>query len=150
MPGWYFVTMLVSQRHHAFGQIANARMHLSPVGKLARDCLLATGAHHRHASIDTHIFMPNHLHVIYELDDGLPDTATIAVEGFGGPVKGSIPTLVRLYKAEVTRQAHRQHLPWPGWHRGYYERIIRNASELERIRWYVQTNPVRWVAKPRL
>jgi REP element-mobilizing transposase RayT len=39
---------------------------------------------------------------------------------------------------------------WPGfrgrlWQRNYYEHIIRDDESLERIRQYIQNNPVRWV-----
>ena len=30
------------------------------------------------------------------------------------------------------------------WQRGYYDRIIRNESELHRIREYIQNNPCQW------
>jgi putative transposase len=34
------------------------------------------------------------------------------------------------------------------WQRNYYEHIIRNARELELIRDYIATNPVRWDTDP--
>ena len=36
--------------------------------------------------------------------------------------------------------------PFPGklWQRNYYDRIIRNESELNRIRSYIRNNPVEW------
>jgi putative transposase len=32
----------------------------------------------------------------------------------------------------------------PVWQRNYYEHVIRNERELERIREYVATNPLKW------
>jgi REP element-mobilizing transposase RayT len=32
----------------------------------------------------------------------------------------------------------------PVWHRNYYEHIIRDAAELNKIRLYIQTNPESW------
>jgi REP element-mobilizing transposase RayT len=32
----------------------------------------------------------------------------------------------------------------PLWQRNYYEHIIRNEAELERIRRYIQDNPSQW------
>jgi REP element-mobilizing transposase RayT len=32
----------------------------------------------------------------------------------------------------------------PLWQRNYYERIVRNEEELNRIRKYIQENPSRW------
>ena len=36
--------------------------------------------------------------------------------------------------------------PFPGklWQRNYYERIVRNDNELNRIRRYIDENPLRW------
>ena len=36
--------------------------------------------------------------------------------------------------------------PFPGklWQRNYYERIVRNENELNRIREYIRNNPARW------
>jgi len=38
------------------------------------------------------------------------------------------------------RKSHRV----PVWQRNYYEHILRNESEWNRIREYVKTNPARW------
>jgi REP element-mobilizing transposase RayT len=32
----------------------------------------------------------------------------------------------------------------PVWQRNYYERIIRNESELASVREYIQNNPAQW------
>jgi REP element-mobilizing transposase RayT len=34
------------------------------------------------------------------------------------------------------------------WQRNYYEHIIRVPSELETIRQYIATNPLRWATDP--
>ena len=34
------------------------------------------------------------------------------------------------------------------WQRGYYDRIIRNQAELDRIRKYIQENPLKWGLDP--
>jgi REP element-mobilizing transposase RayT len=31
------------------------------------------------------------------------------------------------------------------WHRNYYEHIIRDDEDLERVRWYIAENPGRWL-----
>ena len=66
-------------------------------------------------------------------------------ERFGKPVEGSLPTIVRSFKSGVTRRA-RLELGWDGpvWQRGYYERIVRNEKDLNRIRQYILDNPAKW------
>ncbi len=36
----------------------------------------------------------------------------------------------------------------PVWQRNYYERIIRNQDSLNRIRRYIQENPIKWPIDP--
>jgi REP element-mobilizing transposase RayT len=32
----------------------------------------------------------------------------------------------------------------PVWQRGYYEHVIRAPDELDRVRRYIESNPLRW------
>jgi REP element-mobilizing transposase RayT len=53
---------------------------------------------------------------------------------------------VRGFKGTCTRQINLL-LSTPGapvWHRDYYDRIIRNEAELQRIREYIVQNPQSW------
>jgi putative transposase len=68
------------------------------------------------------------------------------VERFGHPVAGSVPTIVRSFKSATTRRIN-QLRGTPGgalWQRGYLERVIRDAADLQRIRRYIVENPSRW------
>jgi len=66
------------------------------------------------------------------------------IEQFGKPTHNSIPTIVRLFKSTVTKQINqiRQTLGIPVWQRNYYEHIIRNDDELNKIREYIINNPL--------
>jgi len=65
-------------------------------------------------------------------------------EKFGKPVKGSIPTIIRTFKAAVSRRARTELELMEIWQRNYYEHIIRNEQELIRVWDYIDTNPIRW------
>ena len=62
------------------------------------------------------------------------------IEQFGKPVAGSIPTIIRSFKSATTRQIneHRGAPRIPVWQRNYYEHIVRNESEWDRIREYIE------------
>jgi hypothetical protein len=64
----------------------------------------------------------------------------------GMPTLGQI---VRTYKAVVTRSLRVSGMPEFEWHRSYNERVIRlrNKNELDRIRQYIISNPIRWQQK---
>ncbi len=38
-----------------------------------------------------------------------------------------------------------RHLPGvPVWQRGFYEHVIRDEEDLDRVRRYIEANPIRW------
>ena len=61
------------------------------------------------------------------------------------PRVGSIPTIVRSYKAAVTRAVRRlAEVPCPIWQRNYYEHILRDEADWDRIRRYIEANAKNW------
>ncbi len=67
---------------------------------------------------------------------------------FGQPIARSLSTLMGLYKGDVTRTARDAGLYPPDvplWHGRFWDRIIRNDAELQRIRDYIHNNPARWL-----
>lgn len=59
------------------------------------------------------------------------------------PRRHTLAVIVRTYKAAVTTAGRRAQLDF-GWQRGYYERVLRGAADLDRSRAYIQSNPARW------
>jgi REP element-mobilizing transposase RayT len=62
-------------------------------------------------------------------------------------VKNSLGHIMQTFKAAVSRQAVRDGLMprgTPIWQRGYYERIIRDDGEHDRIARYIAENPANW------
>lgn len=107
-------------------------------------CWDAIPDHFAHVSLGEFVIMPNHFHGIMILEND--SSRSKAIERFGRPVKGSIPTIVRSLKGAVTRKWNRQNgaLKQQVWQRNYYERVIRNQDEYEQIAEYIVDNPMRW------
>ena len=64
-------------------------------------------------------------------------------EQFGKPVSGSVPTIIRSFKATVTRHVNEWRRT-PGaelWQRNFWEHVIRNETKFHEIRQYIQNNP---------
>ena len=60
---------------------------------------------------------------------------------------GSLGRIVRAYKSAVTRMAYRDGLlphGTPVWQRNYWDRVIRDVAEHERIAKYIRDNPMNW------
>ena len=148
--GAYFVTIVTYQRDCLFGKIENQIMMLNDFGKIADECWRAIPEHFPFVELGSHVIMPNHAHGVIVINDVNDDIGRGAiyraptVEQFGKPTIGSLSTIVRTYKAAVTRQIGREHNATGIWQRNYYERIIRNADEANRIHLYIEANPVQW------
>ena len=145
--GAYFVTACTYARDCLFGQIVGGEMRLSAHGAIALECWQAIPQHCPHADLDAFVVMPNHMHGILMLaDDAARSAHPPAQERFGRPVAGSLPTIMRLYKAVVTRRINelRNTSGAPVWQRNYYEHIVRDQASLGRIRAYIANNPLRW------
>jgi len=129
-------------------------MKLNEQGSIVEKIWKEIPEHFTNVPLDEFIVMPNHVHGILLLDK-TPDCRGMAcraptVEGFGKPVKGSLPTIIRSFKSESTHRINRldKRKGISIWQRNYYEHIIRNQDSLNRIRRYIQENPIKWSTNP--
>ena len=147
--GAYFVTICAHERACLFGKMVEDDIHLSGAGAIVQDEWLWTPVVRTDMHLDAFVIMPNHLHGIIVLD---PEQGTArrapTTERFGNPVARSLPTIVRAFKSASTREINRlRKTPGaPVWQRGFYEHMIRDDRDLERIRSYIVNNPSRWSA----
>jgi putative transposase len=149
-PGGYFITIVTHQRDLIFRKIGNGEMHLNELGRIADECWRAIPDHFPNVELDAYLVMPNHVHGIIvirsdaEASERRDTIYRIPTEQFQKPVIGSIPTIIRTYKSAVTRRIGRESNVTGIWQRNYYERIIRNHAEWDRIHRYIESNPSRW------
>jgi REP element-mobilizing transposase RayT len=161
-PGWYYVTICTCEREFSFGEIVRDQMHPSEIGAIVQECWNEIPQHFRRASLDVSIVMPNHLHGVVIIGGDVPSrTGTLGTgtpwraptnsgvpvraAAFGKPVLGWLATMVGLFKQAVTRRVRARHgVPLQVWQDNFYEYIIRNEKELNRIREYICNNPLRW------
>jgi REP element-mobilizing transposase RayT len=63
-----------------------------------------------------------------------------------GPCKGSVGAIIAQFKSQVTKKIWKNCRPdqQPIWQRNYYDHIIRNQDELQKITDYIQMNAVNW------
>jgi hypothetical protein len=59
------------------------------------------------------------------------------------PQSKNLPSIIRGFKAAVTVNARKIHKDF-GWQSRYYDRIIRDHQEYERIESYIIQNPFNW------
>ena len=146
--GAYFVTICVQNGECLFGEIVDGIVRLNEFGQIVEDEWRQTGRNRINIKLDVYVVMPNHFHGILFIHGDGGGTARRAptVERFGKPVSGSVPTIVRSFKSAVTKRVNEiRHTPGGSvWQRNYYEHIIRDDDDLNRIRQYIADNPARW------
>jgi REP element-mobilizing transposase RayT len=149
-PGAYFVTMCAMDRECLFGNVDQGAFVPSPIGKIIVECWDALPRHFDHVETDAFIVMPNHVHGILVFQERGMGRGTIyrapTPRRFGEGQAKSLATVIGNFKAAVTRRARALHrVPAvPVWQRNYYEHIIRNEDDLNRIRQYIIDNQPRW------
>lgn len=152
LPGAYFVTLVAKDRQPLFGELAGERVVLNRVGRIVREEWDVTARMRREIRIDQSVVMPNHFHAIVFIDDlrsGEQNEQGEAVGAHGrAPLHRrprSLGSLVAAYKAATTRRI-RDMTKNPDlvvWQRNYYDRIVRNQTELDSIREYILYNPLK-------
>jgi len=149
-PNWYYITICTFEKKCIFGKIQNGVIILNEFGHIARTEWERTKALRKNINLDYFVIMPNHIHgiiIIEPPDVGAHCNVPLRQEkSFGKSTKNTIPTIVKLYKATVTKQINnlRQTPAIPVWQRNYYEHIIRNDIDLYKIRQYIHNNPIKW------
>jgi len=133
--GAFFVTVCTAGRRCLFGNIVDDAMVLTPIGRLVQEVWEEIPTHHEGVQTDAFMVMPNHVHgVIVQV--GLESAMS------GAPTLGEV---VRAWKARVTVEGRRRALVHgPLWQRGYHDHIVRDDQDLDRIRRYIDDNPMAW------
>jgi len=121
-------------------------MGRNDVGDVALDEWLQTERLRPYVQLDVFAVVPNHFHAILLLKEEGTARRAPTIERFGKPTTGSIPTIVRAFKSSVTVRVNkaRKTPSAPVWQRNYFERIIRDEEELNRIREYILYKPILW------
>ncbi len=148
--GAYYITICVYNREHLFGDIIDSELQPNEYGKIAENEWIKTFQLRKNIEMDEFIIMPNHLHGIIIISNESDSTGTArrtpTIERFSKPTANTIPTIIRNYKSAVTKQINELRNT-PGtilWQRNYYEHVIRDESDLNRIREYIINNPRNW------
>lgn len=121
-------------------------MVYSPAGEIVKEVWISIPEHFPNTSVNHFIIMPNHIHGIINIVGTRRAVSLPVIEQFGKPTSGSIPTIIRSFKSEVTRRVNKIQKT-PGnklWQSNYYEHVIRNDKEYEAIYEYMLTNPQNW------
>ncbi|MBI2059373.1 MAG: transposase [Nitrospirae bacterium] len=155
--GAYFVTMCAQGRECLFGDVVDGDIVLNDAGRITERCWLAIPAHFPHVQLDVFVVMPNHLHGVLLIYD-IPAASAVSVgaknisplqsdKSAGQRPRGTSKTIgsvIRGFKIGVTKWFRQNTSIHMVWQRNYYEHVVRNDDELNRIREYIVNNPAQW------
>ena len=143
--GAYFVTICAQGRRCLFGDIADDQICLNDAGKMLTTLWTDIPNRFLFVEIDIFVVMPNHFHGIVVLPDpaGVGSDEITKFPPLGDVISAFKSTTTVEYGHGVKTKS------WPGfqqrlWQRNYYDHVIRNAKDLDRIRRYIDENPARW------
>ena len=164
-PGAYFVTILTKHHRPHFGNVVDGRMRLSEMGKLVEGCWNRIPTEFRNTRIGKIQLMPDHLHGIVEITNiGLTNQDSNNCMGLINPTHAEtldaapvqhpwmlmawsgtpLGKIIRSFKARTSRLIRQRIYGSFGWHRGYYDRIIRDDIERYFVEEYIELNPLIW------
>ena len=142
--GAYFVTICTHNRGLLFEE--------EEVRKILDKEWLNTGRIRQNVILDEFVVMPNHLHGIIMITQGVGAYCDVGAychtplrNQFKSPSK-TVGAIIRGFKSTTTRQINLFHKT-PGipiWQRNYYDHIVRNEDEMNKIREYIKNNPLKW------
>jgi len=122
------------------------------MGKLQKKCWVEIPKHHQNVQLDEYVVMPNHIHGIVVINE--PAVEAIHELPLRNKLPHSreqrrkmlLPKIIGRFKMNVAKQINKIRQT-PGisvWQRNYYEHIVRNETDLQRIREYIVNNPLNW------
>ena len=120
--GYYFVTICAKDMQNIFGIIDNYVVVFNENGNKLKSTVDSFNI--ENIEISFYQIMPNHLHIIFEFKTDIGKT---------------LLEVVSLFKSRCTYSIGKKNI----WQRGYYERVIRDENEYNRIVKYINENPYR-------
>jgi REP element-mobilizing transposase RayT len=85
--GVYFITICTDKRKHFFGHVADKKMILSALGKIAHQYWQQIPQHFPFVSLDEFVIMPNHVHGIIVIDKSKYGNTTVPTHDYASPIE---------------------------------------------------------------
>lgn len=153
--GAYYITICTQSRRCLFGNVRDGKMVLNEWGRIAEEEWFNTEKIRDNVQLGEFVIMPNHIHGIVIINDGrgvlnTPNVLNTPISKEGechSPLRGpsnNLGAIVRGYKSAVTKWFRQNTNICTVWQRNYYEHIIRDGNDYERIANYINDNPMNW------
>lgn len=139
-PGHYHVVTNTEGNVCRFGDVHDSVMVINDVGEMIGGFWSAIPERFPGISLDAWVIMPNHVHGVIFIEPRPDDSLGV-----------SLGDIMKWFKGITGHHYGRgvRERGWPRyhgefWHRDYYDHIVRDERDLERIRTYIANNPANW------
>lgn len=161
--GIYFIKIYAKKHEMAFGNILDGYMILNSYGLIVQKYLREIPDHFSNVFVDEFVVMPDHIHAIIIIDfNGIncskyqnADTSKLGIStnmSFEKNNKcnskirnfqhGPLCVIINQYKHKCKTEICKSH-PNFSWQSQFYDHVIQNENELNRIKKYIFDNPVK-------
>ncbi len=130
--GYYFITICVDGMYSLLGEVVDGKIELNQYGNIIEKHWLDIPHRFNDTELDHYIIMPNHFHGILIINENQASKRT------------TLPAVIGAFKSLTTIEIRKSGCDEFKWQRSYYDRIIRNETELFKIRRYIELNPLKW------
>jgi REP element-mobilizing transposase RayT len=149
-PAYYFITICTHKKILFFGKIKgeeeDARIELSEPGEVAKRFWFKIPNRFSNVELDEFVIMPNHIHGIIKIvrRNAPRRVPTEGIRMGLEPLRrSSLSSIINHYKGNITKWCNRNGYNF-AWQPRFYDRIVRNGRELNKIRQYIWDNPAKW------
>lgn len=154
--GYYFVTICVQNRGKCLGKVKDGCMIKSPYGQIAEHFWSQIPRFYDDVNIDEYIVMPNHVHGIVVIGDGIwggaehcsahwdAEHCSARTNPNPNPSSnyGKLSKIVKAFKEAVIKYIHQNFGDYEfSWQTSFYDVIVRDDKQLRNIRNYIRKNP---------
>ena len=132
--GAYFITICTHNKECILSNIvgeglcALPKINLNPIGEEIEKSINYINDYYDNIKIVKHIIMPNHIHLLIEINN--------QTGGHGDP---PLQSIIGQLKSYTTNKYGKQL-----WQRSYYDHIIRNEEDYLNVWEYINNNPAKW------
>jgi len=129
----YFATFCTHNRARILSRIDRGMIRLTPIGTITEQSLRSVSTWFPGTRLDEHAVMPDHVHMLLWIGDGLHVT---------------LARVVCRIKGWTSMQARRSgHWgPSPLWQLSFHDKVVRHPAAFDRFRDYIRNNPARWAS----
>ncbi|MBO7166284.1 MAG: transposase [Kiritimatiellae bacterium] len=127
-----FITISTEPRSRIFGMVRNAKVELSPLGKIVDESILSISQFNPAVSVYEHVVMPDHVHFNLHLASGLENPLKI------------LGSAIRKFKTYTTTMARKLLKKDKIWQQGYHDYLLLSERFIDSTARYINYNPLKY------